>query len=110
MQIVLCIVCNTNPAQHDDFIGFLPCENCVKRQRKTQRPDSNIPEMTGEDIKTQRKMYFDDIHPAHRKGVASREFREKYGKQAMQRQGFSDEEIKNAVPVWNDDLPYSQDK
>lgn len=107
---MLCVICNKNKARHDEFIGFLPCNPCVRRGREAKRPDSNIPEMAGEDIKTQRKMYFDDIHPAHRKGVPSKEFRDRFGKEAMKRQGFSDDEIKNAVPVWNDDLPYSQDK
>lgn len=110
MQKVVCLVCNIHPAGYEEFIGYLPCENCVKSQRARQRPDGDLPEMYGEDIKTQRKMYFADIHPAHRKGVPSKEFRDTYGKEAMKRQGFSDEEIENARNVWSDDEAYSRDK
>jgi len=63
--------------------------------------------MTSDSIKTQRKEFFDDYHPAHRNGVPSAEFRDRWGKKAMKNQGFSDEEIAKAKPVWNGDKYYS---
>lgn len=100
-----CVVCLKNEAISDPIFGLLPCSTCQARQAAL-KPANDIPEMVGENIKEQRKQHFSDIHPAHRKGVASREFLERWGKNAMKRQGFSDNEIKNAKYVWNDDSYY----
>lgn len=56
--------------------------------------------MTTDSIKEQRKEFYDDIHPAHRNGEANSEFRDRWGREAMKRQGFTEKEIDNAKPVY----------
>jgi hypothetical protein len=102
---MVCHTCQKNEAIIDPVFGVLPCKECQDRQHLLADP-GNIPEFIGDNIKEQRKAHFDDIHGAHRKGVPSREFLEKYGSEAMRRQGFTDKEIKNAQPVWDDDKYY----
>lgn len=104
---MLCPVCKVNPADKDDYYGYLPCKPCRDRQANLKKP-GKAEEITSETIKQGRKEYWGDIHGAHRKGKASREFLEKFGKEAMKRQGFSDKEIKDADYVWNDDKPYKE--
>lgn len=106
---MICNSCRKNKAVYDDYYGYLPCEDCRKKQENLKRP-GKVPEFTSDSIKEGRKAYFDDYHPAHRKGIASREFREQYGEKAMKRQGFTDKEIKNAKYVWkNGDDSYYND-
>lgn len=101
-----CPVCQVNEAIVDDYYGYLACQPCQDRQAKLKRPGTKIPEFAGESIRKGRKMHSEDIHPAHRKGVASREFREAFGEKAMERQGFTKKEIKEAKYVWAGDDSY----
>lgn len=100
---MICSVCKVNKATFDEYYGWLPCVECINRQAKRKRPGAKIPEFAGDDIREKRKMFSDDIHPAHRKGVASREFLETWGEKAMLNQGFTKEEIKNSKYVWSGD-------
>ena len=96
----MCIRCGKNESIYDPVYGKLPyCLDCQKQQADLTRP-GQIPEMTSDSIKEGRKMYYDDIHPAHYKGQASREFLERWGEKAMKRQGFTDKEIKNSKYVY----------
>lgn len=105
---MVCAACKTNKAELDPYWGYLPCIECQQRQKSLQKPQQQT-EFTTDDIKQGRKAYWGDYHPSHRKGKASREFRDTYGKRAMKRQGFSDKEIDNAQYVWSgDDTYYKQ--
>lgn len=104
---MICGACRTNKAINDPYYGYLPCKPCQDRLAQKKHPGARIPEFAGDDIREKRKMHGDDTHPAHRKGVPSREFREKWGDKAMERQGFTKQEIKNAKYVWaGDSLGY----
>lgn len=104
-----CVSCKKRDAVVDPLFGTLPyCEVCQKRINGVQHPGKQA-EFVGDDIKEQRKAYWHDYHPAHRKGVPSREFRDRYGREAMKRQGYTDKEIDNAQYVWSgDDTPYKE--
>src|SRR5260221_35954 len=97
-----CPICHTYEASHHILYGYLPCLQCQERQAHLPRAGDQV-EFVPERIREDRKAGFDDIHPAHRKGNASKEFKDKWGAAAMKRQGFSDKQIKNAKNVWNDD-------
>lgn len=102
-----CLVCGKNGAIVDATFGVLPCFQCQKRQSTLDKPLKQS-EFISQELKDQRKAYSDDFHPAHRKGVPSKEFRDRWGAKAMKRQGFTDKEIKNAKDVWNDDRYYKK--
>jgi len=104
-SLMICPVCKVNPAEKHPYYGYIPCKPCQDRQARLKKPDK-LPEFTSDSIKEGRKANFDDIHGAHRKGVPSREFRDRWGEEAMKRQGFTDKEIKNAQYVWGDDKYY----
>jgi hypothetical protein len=53
--------------------------------------------MTGEDIKTDRKVYKKDILQPFREGVLSKEYVEAYGAQGI---NVTPDEVKNAKSVW----------
>jgi len=106
MKKHLCVSCRKTNRQVHPILGVLPyCQSCQLLQDASIK---KVPEMAGESIKNNREMHWDDIHPAHYKGHASREFLEKYGKKAMLRQGFSEKEIKEAKYVYNSDRYYKR--
>lgn len=102
---VMCPNCGKEAALLHPQFGYIPCKDC--QEKETIKPNNQV-EFTSENIKEQRKQYFDDIHGAHRSGVASKEFKERWGEDAMKRQGFTEQEIKNAKYVWRDDSYYSR--
>lgn len=103
---MLCAVCHTRPALSHLLLGYLPCQECQTRLANLNHPGSLI-DLVPQRIKNDRRAGLPDTLPAHRKGHASREFRDRYGAVTMQRQGFSNEEIKNATYVWNSETYYS---
>lgn len=103
---MICQACKKNKAVLHPYFGFLPCEECQKRQSGLVKPGEQI-ELTTEDIKSGRKAYWHDYHPSHRKGQLSKEFVDKWGKKAARNQGFSEKEIAEAKNVWNDDKYYN---
>lgn len=103
---VMCPNCGERPAVLHPQFGYIPCTEC--QEKDLVNPNKQV-EFTSESIKDQRKQYFDDIHGSHRSGVASREYRDRWGRDAMKRQGFTDKEIDNAKYVWSgDDTYYSR--
>ena len=100
---MMCPNCGTREAIKDETLGWIPCKACQIKKIKL----GEVPEFTSEAIKDQRKAFWSDIHPAHRSGVPSKEFRDRWGAEAMKRQGFTDEEIKNCRYVYSDDKYYS---
>ena len=105
---MICNSCHKNNAIYDTYYGWLPCKDCQNRQAGLKKPSGDIPEFEGDSISEQRKACLGDIEPAHRKGVPSKEFRDRWGVKAMKRQGFTDKEIKNAKNVWDDNSYYKR--
>jgi len=102
-----CPICRDNDAIEDPYYGFLPCLPCTEKQRKLKRPNRNV-ELVPDRIKEDRRAYFDDYHPPHRKGQLSKEWVNRWGADKAKKRGFSDKEIKNAKNVWNDDRFYKE--
>lgn len=101
--MMLCPNCHKNEAQYKEGLGYYPCSTCLSR---THTAPKRSVEFTSDSIKQQRKENWKDIHGAHRKGVASKEYRDTYGEQALRDQGFSEREIQHAQNVWSDDTYY----
>lgn len=102
-----CPVCKKQKATYDPYWGYLPCEECRKRQSKLLKA-GKIPEFTSETIKDSRKQFKDDIEQPHRKGQLNKRWLEIHGKDKAKNMGFTDKEIKNAKYVYDrDDTYYS---
>lgn len=99
-----CNVCNTNKAQYNGIYGYLPCGECVDKQR--QMIVKNRPtEFTTENIKDERKKYRKEIIQPFRDGQLSKEYIEQYGTKGIV---AGESEIKNAQYTWAEDLYYKQ--
>ncbi len=97
-----CPVCKINKATYDEYYGWLPCDECRKKQSQQVKPSGNLPEFTSESIKKQRKEYAADILQPHNRGELSKEWVDVHGKKKAKERGFSDKEIKNAKNVWTE--------
>jgi hypothetical protein len=99
-----CNVCDKNEAQQNGIYGYLPCVECVDKQRQLivkNRPT----EFTTDSIKEERKAYRKEIIQPFRDGQLSKEYVEQYGGKGIVAE---EAEIKNAQNVWSEDLYYKQ--
>lgn len=88
-----CLNCNKNPAQKIEPFGYLPCKECVNKQKKYKVGETI--ELTTDDIKESRKEFETDIMQRYRGGTANKRYIKKYGTE-----GFTKEEVKNAKDVY----------
>lgn len=108
MPEMICNVCRKNPAQWDEYYGWLPCKECQDRQAGLSKPTTQI-EFTSDSIKEGRRAYANDIEPDHIKGHLNKKWVDIYGKDAAKKRGFTDKEIKEAKYVAND-IRYYKDE
>src|SRR5258708_235484 len=102
---MLCLNCNKNKAIKDELRGYLYCKKCTQRLRGQNKPKETI-EITTDNIKTDRKIYSDDILQPYRSGQLSKEYIQKYGTKNIV---ATKEEIKNAKNVWDDNNYYKKE-
>lgn len=97
---MICLVCHKNEAVQDKTFGILPCRLCANRQSSLSSPGA-LPEFTSTSIKDQRREYYSDTLPWHRKGELDKGAVDRYGVEAVKARGFSEKEIKRAKYVWS---------
>lgn len=96
---VICSNCEKFPATKDPRFGYLPCFYCQNKHTLKPSPKQ---ELTTDTIKNDRKEFRPDIRQPFRNGQLSKEYVQEQGTKYIQ---VTDEEVKNAKPVW-DDLDY----
>ncbi|MGH7746229.1 MAG: hypothetical protein ACREQ5_15935 [Candidatus Dormibacteria bacterium] len=96
---ITCPNCHINPAIIHNLYGVTNCSDCNNKLAELNRTKQPV-EMVSTSIKEQRKEFYNDYHPSHRNGAANSEYRDRWGRQAMKNQGFSDYEIDHAKPVY----------
>lgn len=104
---MICPSCKKNKAQYDEYYGWLPCDECMQRQRKLKRPGGQS-EFIPQRIKDDRKEHYEDSLQPHRKGQLSKEYVDRWGTKRLG--GYSKQEIKQAKNVWLGDETYYKDK
>ena len=93
---MICSSCGNEGATTDLFLGILPCQKCIERQRRNASPDPV--EFTSDEIKNDRIKYADDILQPFRQGELSKEYVDKHGANNLD---VTEAEIKKAKKVWN---------
>ena len=88
---MLCLNCNLYETRLHPTLGYVNCDNCLNKPMAV--PNRCI-EFTTDSIREQRKAHFDDIHPFHNKGEASKEWIVRYGVKKAKQHGLTDKEIK----------------
>lgn len=99
---MICLSCNKRKARRVEPYGYLPCLNCIRRQRTYQAKETI--EITTGEIKESRKKYKDDILQKFRGDTASKEYISLYGSA-----GLTKEQIKNARNVWTENSYYKEE-
>jgi len=110
MKIPKCLICKKRRSVKIDPFGFLPCEVCRKRQKEIAKPKVSI-EVTTAEIKEDRKKYADTIVQPFRQGQLAKEFVEAYPdrvKEMVKEKNITQEEVKNAKPVWTEESYYKK--
>lgn len=103
-MIKKCLNCNKGKAVKHKLYGYINCKDCQRKQRELDKPKQSI-ELTTEEIKESRKIYFDDVLQSRREGVLSKEYIKKYPESAKQmvREGNATvQELNSAKNVWSD--------
>lgn len=103
---MLCPNCNIRKAKVHAIFGFVNCSRC-NNNLDIAIPSKSV-EFTTDSIREQREAHFDDIHPFHYKGQASKEWIERFGADKAKLHGLTDKEIKNAKYVHNYDRYYKK--
>lgn len=98
---VICANCEKFPATKDSRFGYLPCTRC---QNKTTRKPSPKQELTTDAIKSDRKEFKKDIYQPFRGGEVSKEYLDANGREGIK---VTDEEIRSARNLWDDNEYYS---
>lgn len=96
-----CPTCH-NPATKSKQYGYIACADCRSKETKI----TSTHEFTSKSIIEGRRAYKDDIIQPYRAGQLSKEYLNKYGTEGLH--NVSQEEIKNARPVWGEDSFYKE--
>lgn len=108
LQIMLCPSCQINESIHDPSYGYLNCAQCRDTQAQIAKPKMII-ELTTDEIKEDRKRYKSDIRQPFRQGKLSKEYADEHPetiKNMLKEGNLTEEEIKSAQNVWNEDSFY----
>jgi hypothetical protein len=103
-----CLICLKRPAVKVEPYGYLPCLVCQKQKIKKA---TNI-EVTTEEIREGRRVFKKDITQPYRDGQLSKEYVEEYPnriKEMIKEGNITQEEVKNAKPVWGETEYYKHE-
>lgn len=97
---MICLVCSKNEATKDQFLGYIPCQSCLAKQKGWEKPGESH-EFTTQEIREARVEHDKSIIQPYREGKVSRKYLEQHGTKGIQVTKKEIKEAMNKPDVWN---------